>query len=127
MNGTRFQRGHLYEAFGSFHAKFYQTEVVDGVLVRRRRSKRLCAVDKEHYSWLSRPARQPAKSLFRFTNSTEFHTDDGHGAPVSPSRNLSIPILELFDSFAPLLDQPQLSRLTTHFAPMTGRSRCLHE
>jgi len=29
MNGTRFQRGHLYEAFGSFHVKFYQTEVVD--------------------------------------------------------------------------------------------------
>ncbi len=34
MNGTRFQRGHLYEAFGSFHVKFYQTEVVDLVLVR---------------------------------------------------------------------------------------------
>jgi hypothetical protein len=85
------------------------------VLVRRRRSKRLCAVDvdKEHYSWLSRPARQPAKSLFRFTNSTEFHTDDGHGAPVSPSGNLGIQILELFDSFSPLLDQPQLSRLIT--------------
>jgi hypothetical protein len=34
MNGTRFQRGHLYEAFGSFHVEFYQTEVVDLVLVR---------------------------------------------------------------------------------------------
>jgi len=36
-----------------------------------------------------------------------------HGATVSPSGNLNIPILELFDSFAPLLDQPQLSGLTT--------------
>ncbi len=26
--------------------------------------------------------------------------DDGHGAPVSPSGNFNIPILELFDSFA---------------------------
>jgi hypothetical protein len=58
-------------------------------------------------------------------------TDVGHGAPVSPSGNLNIPILELVDSLAPLLSQPtsptQLSGFTTHFAPMTGRSRCLHE
>ena len=47
--------------------------------------------------------------------------------PVSPSSNLNIPILELFDPFAPLPDQPQLSGFTTHFAPMTGRWRCLHE
>jgi hypothetical protein len=70
---------------------------------------------------------QPAKSLFRFTTSTEFRIDDGHGAPVSPSGNLSIPILELFDSYAPLLDQPQLLGFTTHFTLMTGSSRCLHE
>jgi hypothetical protein len=66
--------------------------------------------------WLWRSARQPAKSLFRFTNSTEFHTDDGHGTPVFPSGNLNIPILELLDSFAPLLDQPNYRDLqpTSH-------------
>jgi hypothetical protein len=57
VNSTRFQRGHLYEAFGSFHVKFYQSEVVDGVLVRRRRSKRLCAVDKQHYSIKAKPVK----------------------------------------------------------------------
>jgi hypothetical protein len=55
--------------------------------------------------WLWRSALQPAKPLFPSTHSTEFHPDDGHGAPVSSSGNLNIPILELFDSFAPLLDQ----------------------
>jgi hypothetical protein len=29
MNGTRFQ--HLFEAFGSFHVEFYQTEIVDSI------------------------------------------------------------------------------------------------
>src|SRR5207244_11787565 len=63
----------------------------------------------------------------QFTNLTTIDTGKGQGTPFSPTGNLNIPILELVDSFAPLLDQPQLSRFTTHFAPMTVRSRCLHE
>src|SRR5208283_4660183 len=63
----------------------------------------------------------------QYTNSTTIHTDDSHGTPVSPFGKLNIPIWEIFDSLAPLLDQPQLSGVTTHFAPMTGTSGCLHE
>ena len=70
MNGTRFQRGHLYEAFGSFHVKFYQTEVVDLVLVRRRRSKRLCAVDKEHYSTTAKPVKLLFAEFMRKVNAS---------------------------------------------------------
>lgn len=31
---SRYQRGHIYEAFGAFHVRFYQTEVRDGQLSR---------------------------------------------------------------------------------------------
>jgi integrase len=70
MNGTRFQHGHLYAAFGSFHVKFYQTEVVDGSLVRRRRSKRLCAIDKEHYSIKAKPVKLLFAEFMRMVNAS---------------------------------------------------------
>jgi hypothetical protein len=31
---SRYQRGHIYEAFGAFHVRFYQTELCDGQLSR---------------------------------------------------------------------------------------------
>jgi hypothetical protein len=36
---ARYQRGHIYRAFGAFHVRFYQTEIRDAELVRE--SKRL--------------------------------------------------------------------------------------
>jgi hypothetical protein len=61
---------HKYEAFGSFHVKFYQTEVVDLVLVRRRRSKRICAVDKEHYSIKAKPVKMLFAEFMRKVNAS---------------------------------------------------------
>ena len=40
---SRYQRGHIYEAFGAFHVRFYQTELRDGQLTRVQNSHRLCA------------------------------------------------------------------------------------
>jgi hypothetical protein len=31
---SRYQRGHIYEAFGAFHVRFCQTELCDGQLLR---------------------------------------------------------------------------------------------
>ena len=55
-------------------------------------------------------AQRPPLNPFPFTRSTQFHTDTSRPL-VSPFCNLNIPILELFNSFAPLPDQPQLSAL----------------
>ncbi len=40
---SRYQRGHVYEAFNAFHVQYYQTELRDGQQIRVRRSHRLCA------------------------------------------------------------------------------------
>jgi hypothetical protein len=34
---SRYQRGHVYEAFNAFHAQYYQTELRDGQETRVRR------------------------------------------------------------------------------------------
>jgi len=38
----RYQRGYIYRAFGSFHVRYYVTEIVDGTPTRVQRSKRIC-------------------------------------------------------------------------------------
>ena len=56
---SRYQRGHIYEAFGAFHVRFYHTEYVtdSSRACRACRSEvtRLCAEDRRHYSAKSKP------------------------------------------------------------------------
>jgi integrase len=47
---SRYQHGHVYEAFNAFHVQYYQTKLHDGKPVRVRKSHRLCAKDRIHYS-----------------------------------------------------------------------------
>ena len=42
----RYQRGYIYEAFGSFHVRYRLEEIVDGKLTRKQHSKRLCEKTK---------------------------------------------------------------------------------
>ncbi|MBZ5679186.1 MAG: site-specific integrase [Acidobacteriia bacterium] len=42
----RYQRGYIYEAFGAFHVRYRLEEIVDGKLVRKQHSKRLCTKRK---------------------------------------------------------------------------------
>ena len=44
----RYQRGYIYEAFGAFHVRYRTEEIVDGQLIRKQHSKRLCPKDKQH-------------------------------------------------------------------------------
>jgi integrase len=43
----RYQRGHLYKSFGSWHVRYRLDESVDGRLIRKQHSKRLCSDDKK--------------------------------------------------------------------------------
>lgn len=38
----RYQRGYIYRAYGSFHVRYYVTEIVDATPKRVQRSRRLC-------------------------------------------------------------------------------------
>ena len=51
---SRYQRGHVYEAFSAFHVQYYQSEIKDGKTIRVRRTHRLCAKDRVHYSATSK-------------------------------------------------------------------------
>src|SRR5437879_3813106 len=42
----RYQRGYIYEAFGAFHVRYRLEEIVDGRLVWKQHSKRLCTKSK---------------------------------------------------------------------------------
>jgi hypothetical protein len=46
----RYQSGHVYEVFAACHVQYYQTELRDRQQIRVRRSHRLCAKDRVHYS-----------------------------------------------------------------------------
>jgi integrase len=54
----RYQRGYIYEAFGAFHVRYRLEEIVDGKLVRKQRSHRLCTKDREHPSASSKSVRR---------------------------------------------------------------------
>jgi integrase len=54
----RYQRGYIYEAFGAFHVRYRLEEIVDGKLVRKQRSHRLCTKDREHPSKTSKSVRR---------------------------------------------------------------------
>jgi integrase len=51
---SRYQPSHVYEAFSAFHVQYYQSEIKDGKTIRVRRSHRLCAKDRVHYSATSK-------------------------------------------------------------------------
>ncbi len=42
---ARYQSGHVFEAYGTFHVRYYVTEIVDGQPKRVQRSKWLCKKD----------------------------------------------------------------------------------
>jgi hypothetical protein len=43
---SRYQRGHIYQAFGAFHVRFYQTDRRDGHLACVQKPHRLCFKDR---------------------------------------------------------------------------------
>ena len=45
---ARVQQGYIFEAFGSYHVRYYVTELLDGKPVRKQKSERLCANDAAH-------------------------------------------------------------------------------
>ena len=60
---TRFQQGHIYEAFNAFHVRYYQTEIIDGQTKRVQRSHRLCAKDQKHHFRACKPVRQKCQEF----------------------------------------------------------------
>src|ERR1700680_2579756 len=65
---TRHQRGHIYLQHGSWHVRYYLTEIVAGVPVRKQRSHKLCMKDDRHHSAACKPVRQLCESFMRGVN-----------------------------------------------------------
>jgi integrase len=73
---SRYQRGHIYEAFGAFHVRFYQTELRGGQLTRVQKSHRLCAKDRKHYSAKSKPVQLLCDDFMRKVNTATVTQQD---------------------------------------------------
>jgi integrase len=65
---SRYQHGHVYEAFSAFHVQYYQTELRDGQRIRVRRSHRLCAKDRVHYSATSKAVKKLSADFMSTVN-----------------------------------------------------------
>lgn len=74
---ARYQSGHVFEAHGAFHVRYYVTEIVDGKPQRVQRSKRLCTKDNKHHSVTCKPVKQLAATEMEKVNSESGVTQQG--------------------------------------------------
>jgi integrase len=74
---SRHQRGHIFEAHGAFHVRYYTTEIVDGQPKRVQRSHRLCTKDRStgHGTTAAKAVRELAENHMRPINQ---HHQDSH-------------------------------------------------
>ena len=66
---ARYQSGHVYEAHGAYHVRFYVTEIVDGKPQRVQRSKLLAKKDNKHHSVTCKAVKQLAAVEMEKVNS----------------------------------------------------------
>lgn len=64
----RYQTGHIYEAFGAYHVRYYVTEISEGKPQRVQKSHRLCAKDEKHHSRTCKPVRSKCDDFMRKIN-----------------------------------------------------------
>jgi len=66
---ARYQSGHVFEAHGAYHVRYYVTEIVDGQPKRVQRSKWLCKKDNKHHSVTCKAVKQLAATEMEKVNS----------------------------------------------------------
>jgi hypothetical protein len=74
---ARYQSGHVFEAHGAYHVRYYETEIVDGKPQRVQRSKRLCTKDNKHHSVTCKAVKQLAATEMEKVNSESGVTQHG--------------------------------------------------
>jgi integrase len=74
---ARYQSGHVFEAHGAFHVRYYASEIVDGKPGRVQRSKRLCTKDNKHHSVTCKAVKQLAATEMEKVNSESGVTQHG--------------------------------------------------
>jgi integrase len=65
---ARYQNGHVFEAHGAYHVRFYVTEIVAGQPERVQRSKWLCKKDNKHHSRTCKAVKQLAATKMEEVN-----------------------------------------------------------
>ena len=68
---TRHQDGCIYEAYGAFHVKYYQTVLREGKEVRAQRSHKLCRKDQKHFSATCKPVKKLASEYMATINAKD--------------------------------------------------------
>jgi integrase len=74
---ARYQSGHVFEAHGAFHVRYYTSAIVDGTPKRVQRSKWLCKKDNKHHSRTCKAVKQLAATEMEKVNSESGVTQHG--------------------------------------------------
>jgi integrase len=101
----RHQRGHIYLQHGSWHVRYYLTEIVAGVPVRKQRSHKLCMKDDRHHSAACKLVRQLCESFMRGVNDR---------VPGQSGRAQDMPVVSFWERYLLYCEE---------IIPLTGKSR----
>jgi integrase len=72
----RYQNGHVFDAHGAMHVRYYTTEIVDGQPIRVQRSERLCTKDNKHHSVTCKAVKTLAAQVMERVNATQGTTPE---------------------------------------------------
>src|SRR5215469_3145947 len=122
----RFQQGYVYEAFGSWHVRYYVTEIMDGKPKRVQKSHRLCAKDQKHHSRKCKPVQLLCQEWMRTVNVGQANEQDMRVVDFWEQRYL--PYLEKHKKASTVLGYKQIwnQHLKAHFGDVTLQSYKAH-
>ena len=118
---TRYQDGHIYEAFNAFHVRFYQTEIIDGQPRRVQRSRKLCAKDQKHHSCACKPVRKLCEEFIGTINAQIGTQPDKDVTVADFWRNTYLPFVQENKRASTVYGYKKLwaSNLQEHFGTRT--------
>jgi integrase len=91
---ARYQNGHVSEAHGAFHVRYYRTEIVDGQPRRVQRSERLCTKDNKHHSTTCRAVKTLAAGVMERVNASAGTVPEADISVADFWKNVYLPHIE---------------------------------
>jgi integrase len=116
----RHQQGYIFEsASGSFHVRYYTTEIINGVPTRVQRSSLLCRKDHKHYSRSCKAVKLLRDEFMRKVNVNQANEQDMRIADFWEQRYLPFVLENMKASTVYGYQQIWQQHLKAHFGEMT--------
>jgi hypothetical protein len=107
------QSGHIYEAFGAFHVRYYATENRNGELKRVQKSHKLCRKEGKYTSKTCRAVKNLCQDFLRDKVNAPAHTVNGDDMPSDFWATKYLPLIEdAFEANHPALHSTHLEKIS---------------